>query len=71
MIVVEREFESGYIRPIGRGIVLQELSTSLGIGLEDLIDEEVRKAIGSQTISTGIDLKGIKVKIEIKEARIK
>jgi len=71
MITIEKEFSQGYIRPVARGIVLYDDPDSLGDDLEILIEKEIRKAIKCDSFSSGIELKGVKIKIVVEEAKKK
>lgn len=64
MIVFEGRFPSGYIRPIGRGVVFDVADNPErpDIYLHDWFEEEVRKAGG------GPNLTGITIRVEIASA---
>ncbi len=60
-IVIDKVFEEGYVRPIGRGIWL-------GGDYLDRIIEDALQAVGAYTLSGGSQLIGIRIHIEIDEA---
>ncbi len=70
MISAKYEFENGYARPVNRGVILWDgdwdsvTADNPMRSIEDLVYE----MIGAELVwSTGYDLKGIKVSIEIEE----
>ena len=65
MIVIDRSYATGYVRPISRGIWLG--TDDSGDYLERIIEDEL-ESVGAYTLSGGSSLVGVRIHIEIDEA---
>lgn len=72
MIAASYEYENGYAKPVNRGVSLWNGSDD-DIGPDNprrLVHDLVYEAIGAELVwSDGYHLKGIKITIEIEEAK--
>ena len=69
MIKIEKKFESGYARPVNRGIVLWNGEKISSENPERELNNLVYEALGEDDFwSRGYELKGIRVLIEIERA---
>ena len=71
MIEATYEFENGYASPVNRGVRLWNGSEDIGPdNPQRLVHDLVYEAIGAEDVwSDGYHLKGIKITIEIEEAK--
>ena len=69
MIDIEREFDYGYVAPVGRGVHLWNGENRNREGPEVRLEELIYEALGEDFLrSSGYELEGITIKIAIEKA---